>query len=328
MEDRFTPNYSLARVGHVVAVYLTLLYCINLCMLARACLLLSTCCRRANTIPADRPPRPPHTLTYSAVLSAHHRSMMCAANNTENNNTNWTVLKTYPRANTNLPDVVLVQGSVLDFHCQTGTVGCIVNAANEGCLGGGGVDGAITDAGGPALAADRLRLPILCLPTNKNDQTSDDDEEGYERRRDVRCPTGSAVMTGPGDYGDLRVPYVIHAVGPNYSKWRGQRRIEEGHALLKTAYTASLDLAAKTKDVEEIAFCLLSAGVFRGRVDLRLVLWLGLQAIAEWRPPAPTAATNGHISKIYLFAFTETECRTLLEVGRQVFGSNKVDESE
>jgi O-acetyl-ADP-ribose deacetylase (regulator of RNase III) len=59
-------------------------------------------------------------------------------------------------------------------------------------LGGGGVDGAITAAGGENLADDRMALKQIAPG--------------------IRCKTGSAVITGPGDYGSLKVPFVVHAV--------------------------------------------------------------------------------------------------------------------
>src|SRR5271165_940856 len=80
----------------------------------------------------------------------------------------------------------------------------IVNAANSRLAGGGGVDGAIHSAAGPALMRE-LR-------------------EKYDG-----CPTGSAVITGGGD---LPAAHVIHAVGPI---WSGGENGEP--RLLKDAYT-------------------------------------------------------------------------------------------
>ena len=79
-------------------------------------------------------------------------------------------------------NLVISRGSVVDFSHNTQS-SAIVNAANEGCLYGGGVDGAIGDAGGPTLLEDRMNLPQL--------------------QPGVRCQTGSAVSTGPGTYGSL-----------------------------------------------------------------------------------------------------------------------------
>ena len=87
--------------------------------------------------------------------------------------------------------LVISRGSVVDFTYgpPSMTKAAIVNASNEVCLGGGGVDGAISAAGGPNLMHDRLRLPFVA-----------DDGPSC---RGVRCPTGAAVITGPGEYGDL-----------------------------------------------------------------------------------------------------------------------------
>lgn len=71
--------------------------------------------------------------------------------------------------------LVLSQGSVVDFVGDA-----IVNAANEGCLGGAGVDGAIGRAGGAALFAARKSLRITGV------------SEWGQR---TRCPTGTAVIT-------------------------------------------------------------------------------------------------------------------------------------
>jgi O-acetyl-ADP-ribose deacetylase len=106
-------------------------------------------------------------------------------------------------------------------------VDAIVNAANSGLSGGGGVDGAIHRAAGPELApAARAAGP---------------------------CPTGQAVMT-PG----FRLParHVIHAVGP---VWSGGQHGED--ELLASCYSRSLELAGAAELVS-IAFPCISTGIF------------------------------------------------------------------
>src|SRR2546430_17724630 len=94
-------------------------------------------------------------------------------------------------------------------------VDAIVNAANSGLSGGGGVDGAIHRAGGPAIV-DACR----------------------ELRRTTHrdgLPTGQAVATTAGD---LPARWVIHTVGPVYA--RGVDRSD----LLRSCYASSLAVAA------------------------------------------------------------------------------------
>ena len=113
-------------------------------------------------------------------------------------------------------------------------VHAIINAANERMLGGGGVDGAIHRAAGPALYE-------ACL-------------EVEEVRPGVRCPTGEARIT-PGF--ELAADYVIHTVGP---VWRGGDAGED--ALLAACYRQSLSLA-KAHSLATIAFPSISCGVYR-----------------------------------------------------------------
>jgi O-acetyl-ADP-ribose deacetylase (regulator of RNase III) len=103
----------------------------------------------------------------------------------------------------------------------------IVNAANSGLRGGGGVDGAIHRAGGPAILE--------------------------ECRKIGHCPTGQAVITTGGN---LPARYVIHTVGPVY---RGGARNEA--ALLKSAYLESLRLASRN-GLKRISFPAISAGAY------------------------------------------------------------------
>ncbi|MDY0954578.1 O-acetyl-ADP-ribose deacetylase [Stenotrophomonas rhizophila] len=112
-------------------------------------------------------------------------------------------------------------------------VDAIVNAANESLLGGGGVDGAIHRAAGPALLAECQALP--------------------EIRPGMRCPTGEVRATAAYN---LPARHVIHTVGP---VWQDGQRDEP--ALLANCYWKSLQLAEKL-DLHSIAFPAISCGVF------------------------------------------------------------------
>ena len=112
-------------------------------------------------------------------------------------------------------------------------VDAIVNAANTGLLGGGGVDGAIHRAAGPGLLAECRGLP--------------------QSAPGVRCPTGEARVTG--GHG-LPARHVIHTAGP---VWHGGKRGEP--ALLAGCYRNALALAAQ-HGLRSIAFPAISCGIY------------------------------------------------------------------
>lgn len=123
--------------------------------------------------------------------------------------------------------IAIVQGDITALD-----VDAIVNAANSGLRGGGGVDGAIHRAAGP-------ELHDACAAFGG-------------------CPTGEVRVT-PGFR--LTARYVIHAVGP---VWHGGERGEQ--ALLASAYRESL-LAAERLGAREVAFPAISTGIYGYPLD-------------------------------------------------------------
>ena len=107
----------------------------------------------------------------------------------------------------------------------------IVNAANSGLRGGGGVDGAIHRAGGPSIM-----------------------EELNGIRKEIgRCPAGQAVVTAAGN---LPADWVIHAVGPIYRDGRSGEPEQ-----LASCYSTALDLAQQ-KQARSVTFPSISTGAY------------------------------------------------------------------
>lgn len=117
--------------------------------------------------------------------------------------------------------VDLVQGDITKQE-----VDAIVNAANSGLVGGGGVDGAIHRAAGSDLQRELNNIG--------------------------KCPTGEARITKGYN---LPAKHVIHAVGPVY------RGVDNPAELLRSAHLYSLKLAQEN-DLKTIAFAAISTGIY------------------------------------------------------------------
>jgi O-acetyl-ADP-ribose deacetylase (regulator of RNase III) len=152
-------------------------------------------------------------------------------------------------------------------------VDAVVNAANSSLLGGGGVDGAIHRAGGPAIKEECEEIRRTRLP------------EGL--------PAGEAVITTAGL---LPARRVIHTVGP---VWGRGREAE----LLAACYRNSLALAAENA-LSTVAFPSISTGAFGyPREEAAAV---SSRAVAEF------LRGDGSISEVRLVFFSEGDLRVFL----------------
>ena len=122
--------------------------------------------------------------------------------------------------------IELIKGDITKLK-----VDAIVNAANSSLMGGGGVDGAIHRAGGPAILEECKKIVA----------------------RQGGCKTGEAVITTGGN---LPARYVIHTVGP---VWNGGKKNEA--ILLANCYRNGLQLAVEHK-MSSIAFPNISTGIY------------------------------------------------------------------
>lgn len=157
--------------------------------------------------------------------------------------------------------ITLVTGDITRIHADA-----IVNAANSSLLGGGGVDGAIHRAGGPAILEECKQI----------------------RNRQGGCHTGDAVITTGGN---LPARYVIHTVGP---VWNGGSQNEA--QLLKRAYQSCFRLAQQ-HDVKSIAFPSISTGIYR--FPKKKAAEIALEAIRD------ALADNPSLQEVKIVCFDE-----------------------
>jgi O-acetyl-ADP-ribose deacetylase (regulator of RNase III) len=140
--------------------------------------------------------------------------------------------------------IVLKEGDITEQGTDA-----VVNAANSGLMGGGGVDGAIHAAGGPRILEECVQIV----------------------KRIGRLPPGQAVITTAGD---MRAKFVIHTVGPI---WRDGTKGEA--QILASCYTQSLKLA-QDEGIRSISFPSISTGAYGYPLDLAAKV--ALKAVKEF----------------------------------------------
>lgn len=162
-------------------------------------------------------------------------------------------------------------------------VDAIVNAANSALLGGGGVDGAIHAAAGPALLAECRELRRTTLIGG--------------------LPVGEAVATGAGE---LPARWVIHTVGPNAHRGQTDPR------LLASCFTRSLEVAAGL-GATSIAFPAVSAGVYGWTMSD--VAAIAVRAVRAWgaTDAATSSATDSRPSLVRFVLLRDGALRSFQE---------------
>ncbi len=160
-------------------------------------------------------------------------------------------------------------------------VDVIVNAANSSLLGGGGVDGAIHRAGGPAILEECQQI----------------------RAKQGGCKTGEAVMTTAGN---LPAQKVIHTVGP---VWNGGENGE--YQLLYNCYWEALQLAKKHA-YQSIAFPNISTGIYR--YPKELASEMAIDSVTEFI--ISEEGENEVIKDIIFVCFDDENYQIYLEVLR------------
>ena len=157
--------------------------------------------------------------------------------------------------------IELIKGDITKLK-----VDAIVNAANSSLMGGGGVDGAIHRAGGPAILEACRKIVA----------------------KQGGCKTGEAVITTAGE---LPAKYVIHTVGP---VWNGGDKNEA--SLLASCYQNSLRLAVDNR-ILSVAFPNISTGIYG--YPKKQAAGIAINTVAE------CLRQNDVIDKVYFVCFDE-----------------------
>lgn len=157
--------------------------------------------------------------------------------------------------------IFLIQGDITKQE-----VDAIVNAANSSLMGGGGVDGAIHRAGGPAILEDCRKIIA----------------------KQGSCKTGEAVITTGGN---LPAKFVIHTVGPVWNNGKSNEAEK-----LANCYRNSLSLAVEN-NVQSIAFPNISTGIYG--YPKREAAKIAIKTVSEF------IQTNPSIQKVYFVCFDE-----------------------
>ena len=166
--------------------------------------------------------------------------------------------------------IFLVKGDITTMQTDA-----IVNAANSSLMGGGGVDGAIHRAGGPAILEDCRKIIA----------------------KQGSCKTGEAVITTGGR---LPAKFVIHTVGP---VWNGGTNKEAQK--LAGCYRNSLALAAK-HSIHSIAFPNISTGIYG--YPKQQAAAIAVQTVIDSLPLHPV------INKVYFVCFDEEKYHLYKEI--------------
>jgi O-acetyl-ADP-ribose deacetylase (regulator of RNase III) len=169
-----------------------------------------------------------------------------------------------------------VQGDITDQDVDS-----LVNAANSGLMGGGGVDGAIHEKGGPEILEECRRIRRNEWPAG--------------------LPAGKAVMTTGGL---LKAKHVIHTVGP---VWAGGRRGEP--AALADCYVSSLRTAAQN-GVPSVAFPSISTGAYG--YPIQQASRIALKTVKDF------LERQGGPSEVTFVLFSERDFKTYMEALKEL----------